>query len=74
MPPVTEADYRELLASYAAALDVAQRGLTIAQTLAQSYRCGVNPPDVVLDAYVESISRDHAHLARLRDKFANVQI
>ncbi|HUE89815.1 MAG TPA: hypothetical protein VMO26_27370 [Vicinamibacterales bacterium] len=63
-----EAAFLELLASFEAALNAATRSVTIAQALAEGYRTGVRPPEVVLDAYFASFERDQVQLAALREK------
>ena len=65
---MTDAAFLELLASFEAALDVANREMTMSRALADGYRSGVFPPEVVLDAYLVSCQRDADHLSVLREK------
>jgi hypothetical protein len=70
---MTDATHIELLASFEAALETASRSLAIARSLAEGYRSGVRPPDVVLDAYLTSFERDAARLADLREKVQQIK-
>ncbi len=65
---MTDATYLELVATCDAALAAAHRSLTIARALADGYRSGMRPPDIVLDAYLVTIERDEAKVATLREK------
>jgi hypothetical protein len=65
---MADAAFLELLASFESALGVANRGMTVARALADGYRSGVFPPEVVLDAYLVSFQRDAAQLGELREK------
>lgn len=60
--------FDELRGGHQAALDVAQRSLAIARSLADGFRAGVRPPDNVLDAYMTAVERDEARLHALREK------
>ena len=63
----------ELLTLFDAALETAQRNTTIARALAEGYRSGVSPPEVVLDAYFASFERDEARLTELRRQVRQLQ-
>ena len=65
---MSDAALIELLASYAAALDIAHGSMTIAQALADAHRCGERPPDALVNAYLARVDRDAAKLAERRDK------
>ena len=60
--------YLELLVSYEAALEAAQRCLLIARTLTEAHRSGLRPAEASLDVYLASVERDEAQLAELREK------
>lgn len=70
---VIDAAFRELVASCEALLETAKRNLTIARALADGYRSGLHPPEVVLDAYEAAFERDTAQLAALRDRVTALQ-
>jgi hypothetical protein len=71
---VTDLDITRLHALAAAALEVANRNTSIARALADGYRSGVNPPDVVLEAYFASFDRDEARLAELRNQLLQARV
>jgi hypothetical protein len=62
----------DLVTSYSAVLDAADRSLAIARALAEGYRAGLRPPDDVLDAYLVRIERDQALLKELRERAAEL--
>jgi hypothetical protein len=64
---MTDAAYLELLASYEAALDAAQRSLTIAQALTEAHRNGRPLPEAVIVVYASNLERDEASLTELRE-------
>jgi hypothetical protein len=65
---VDDVEFLELLAGFEASLAAAKRSLTIARALAEGYRSGVHPPEVVLDAYLATVDRDEAQLADLLER------
>ena len=65
---MSEAAFRELFASYDAAVSMAARSLAIARALAEAHRSGLTPPDGILDAYLATIDRDEAKLVTLRER------
>ena len=63
---MADLDMTRLHALAEAALELATRNTSIAKALAEGYQSGVNPPEVVLEAYFASFERDEARLADLR--------
>ena len=70
---VSEPNLAEVLSLFEAAFETAQRNTTIARALAEGYRSGVSPPEVVLDAYFASFERDQARLTELRRQVRQLQ-
>jgi hypothetical protein len=64
---MTDDAFRELLASYEAALEAARRSTTLARTLAEGYRSSQRPPEDVIEAYLARINDEEAKLAELRN-------
>jgi hypothetical protein len=58
----------ELLASYEAALNTAERSLRIARALADGCRSGLRPPDEVVEAYLACVERDEMLLQELTQR------
>ena len=65
---MTDAACLELLAGFEALPEATKRSLTIARALAEVFRFGMHPPEVILDAYLITVDRDEAQLAELRAK------
>ena len=65
---MSEAAILELLTSFEATIRLAARNLSIARALAEAHRSGLHPPDGILDAYLATIDRDDAQLARFREQ------
>jgi hypothetical protein len=60
----------ELLASYEAALDAAQRNVTLTRTLAEGLLTGQRPPDDVVRAYALQAASDEERIGELRARMA----
>jgi hypothetical protein len=62
-----DARHADLIASFDAALDIAQRSLTMARALAEGARVGMLPPEATLGAYLARIERDQGRVAELME-------
>ena len=71
---MTDLDMTRLHALADAALELANRNTSIARALADGYRSGVTPPEVVLEAYFASFDRDEARLAELRNQLLQARV
>ena len=67
-PPTPEATVARLLAHCQSALDAAERNLSIARALASGFVSHVQPPEVVLEAYLACFEGDEAQLKDLRQR------
>jgi hypothetical protein len=67
---LAESTFLELLASYEAALDAAQRSITITRKLAEGLLSGQHPPDDVIREYAAQAAEDEERLAELRGRMA----
>ena len=70
---VTEAHLTRLLALAESAVETADRNTKIARALADGFRSGVRPPEVVLEAYSVSFDRDVARIGELRRSLRDVR-
>lgn len=70
---VTDSKTPDLIALFETAVDVASRNMTMARALAEGYRSGVRPPDVVLEAYFASFDRDESRLQQLRERMQQLK-
>ena len=70
---MTEAHFTRLLALAESAVETADRNTNIARALAQGFRSGVRPPEVVLEAYFVSFERDLARVAELRESLQQLR-
>ena len=70
---MTDVELLTLLSRCESALEAGERAIAIARALAQGYRSGVHPPDVVLEAYFASFERDEALLAETRRKIEQMK-
>jgi hypothetical protein len=64
---------RELMAAYEAALDIAQRSLSMARALGEGARVGMLPPEVTLAAYLARMQHDEMRVAELRAHLQQVK-
>jgi hypothetical protein len=67
---LAESKFLELLASYEAALDVAQRSITITRTLTEGLLSGQHPPDDVVREYAAQAAQDDDRILELRGRMA----
>jgi hypothetical protein len=67
---MAESKFLELLASYEAALDVAQRSIITTRTLAEGLLSGQRPPDDVLREYASQAALDDDRISELRGRMA----
>jgi hypothetical protein len=67
---MSDAAFAELLASYEAAVEAAQRNITITRTLAEGLLSGQRPPDDVVREYALQARDDDDRVAELRARIA----
>lgn len=67
---MSETAFTQLLASYEAALDAAERSTTITRTLAEGLLSGQRPPDDVVRRYAAEAAADGERIAELRGRLA----
>ena len=67
---MNESTFLELLASYEAALDAAQRSITITRTLTEGLLSGQRPPDDIVRHYAREAAHEDERVAELRGRMA----